>query len=54
MAHLKAWAEHVWTRLRRMDYWDHGVLPTNAAAKTYRWVAPGSQPPARLQLTREC
>jgi len=41
----QAWAEYLWTRLRRMDYWNakyaaDGFL-TNAPAKMYRWNAPG-------------
>ena len=41
----QAWAEYLWVRLRRMDYWNpkyttDGLL-TNAPAKMYRWNAPG-------------
>lgn len=42
MAHLAAWAEHLWLRLRRMDYWDPAAHATNAAAKHYRARAPGA------------
>ena len=56
MAGIGAWAEHVWTRLRRMDYWNpkyakDGLL-TNAPAKMFRWNAPGlrnGRPEAYLQ-----
>jgi hypothetical protein len=27
-----------------MDYWNPNTIPTNAPAKSYRWVSPGSQP----------
>lgn len=37
-----SWAEHVWLRLRRMDYWDAAGVIGNAAAKTYRARAPGT------------
>ena len=41
MTHLVAWAEHIWCRMRRMDYWAEGWSVTNAPAKMYRAVAPG-------------
>jgi hypothetical protein len=42
----------VWTRLRRMDYWNANHVPTNMPAKFYRWNAPGlraGRPEANLQ-----
>ena len=39
----QAWAEYVWTRLRRMDYWNTPFV-TNVPAKEYRWFAPGLRP----------
>ena len=42
MTHLVAWAEHIWCRMRRLDYWyPNYVHVTNAPAKMYRAVAPG-------------
>ena len=36
-----------------MDYWNPNHVPTNAAAKVYRWVAPGAQTGAKLQKLDE-
>jgi hypothetical protein len=48
MAYLGQWAEYVWTRMRRMDYWNKDHVITNLPAKLYRRVSPGSQPPAEI------
>lgn len=49
MAFLGAWAEHVWTRMRRLDYWNTEHAISNTPAKLYRRVSPGSQPAALVQ-----
>uniref|UniRef100_A0A7S3BM80 Uncharacterized protein n=1 Tax=Haptolina ericina TaxID=156174 RepID=A0A7S3BM80_9EUKA len=41
MAQLKAWAEYVLTRMNRLDWWNPAHIPTNAAARTYRFNGPG-------------
>ena len=52
MAFLGAWAEHVWTRMRRLDYWNTEHAIANTPAKLYRRVSPGSQPAALVQVPR--
>ena len=47
----QAWAEYVWTRLRRMDYWNAAHIPTNTAARLYRWNAPGLRAGGRPEAT---
>eukprot|EP00967_Tisochrysis_lutea_P158496 scaffold324207_cov52-Tisochrysis_lutea.AAC.1 len=53
MAYLGQWAEYVWSRMRRLDYWnkDHHIY--NMPAKIYRRVSPGSQPLASVQRKAE-
>ena len=41
---VAAWAEHIWCRMRRMDYWTSTASVTNMPARAYRFVSPGSQP----------
>ena len=41
---MRAWLEHIWTRMRRLDYWNPAHIPTNAPARMYRFNGPGSQP----------
>jgi hypothetical protein len=48
MAYLGKWAEHVWTRMRRLDYWNPEHVINNLPAKGYRRVSPGSQPLAHV------
>jgi hypothetical protein len=45
----QAWLEHLWVRIRRMDYWNAQHIPTNAPARLFRWKAPGAQVGANLQ-----
>ena len=40
----QSWVEHIWTRLRRLDYWAPGMIETNASMKKYRPRTPGGQP----------
>jgi len=53
MAYLGQWAEHVWTRMRRLDYWNKEHVINNLPAKVYRRVSPGSQPPAEIPRKTE-
>ena len=48
MAYAFKWAEHLWTRLRRLDYWNKDHVITNLPVKSLRTVSPGSQPPASI------
>ncbi|KAL1525735.1 hypothetical protein AB1Y20_020579 [Prymnesium parvum] len=38
---LKAWADYVWARLSRLDYWNPSHIPTNIPARIYRPHSPG-------------
>ena len=41
MASVRAWLDHVWLKLRRMDYWSPNNPIGNTAARIYRARAPG-------------
>jgi len=42
MSLLMAWGEHIWTRMRRLDYWNPEHTITNLSGKIYRKKGPGS------------
>ena len=44
------WVEHIWTRMRRLDYWNDGIA-SHYPHKYYRAVSPGSQPPAEVPIS---
>jgi len=48
---IVSWVEHIWTRMRRLDYWnDHGIA-SHYPMKYYRAISPGSQPPAEVPVS---
>ena len=47
-AHIGAWLDHAWLRLRRMDYWNSAHLSGNLPSKVYRRMAPSSNTGANL------
>ena len=42
MAQIAKWGEYVWTRLRRLDYWNPAHIITNLPATEFRAKAPGA------------
>ena len=44
------WVEHIWTRMRRLDYWNDSIA-SHYPHKYYRAVSPGSQPPAEVPIS---